>query len=84
MKKYSTSILALVLLAGAIMLAGSFPSRLACEAQAASSVYHGNRNSHIFHQPACRYFNCKNCTVVFSSREQALNAGFRPCKICKP
>ena len=54
------------------------------EAQAASIVYHGNRKSHIFHQPRCRYYNCKNCVVEFTSRQQALAAGFRPCKICKP
>ncbi|MCJ2165949.1 MULTISPECIES: Ada metal-binding domain-containing protein [unclassified Pseudodesulfovibrio] len=72
------------MLAGAIVAAGSFPLRLPGEAQAASTVYHGNRNSYIFHQPACRYYNCKNCSVVFTSRQEALGAGFRPCKICKP
>lgn len=46
--------------------------------------YHGNRNSHVFHQSSCRVFNCKNCTVVFETREQAIKNGFRPCGICKP
>jgi methylphosphotriester-DNA--protein-cysteine methyltransferase len=54
------------------------------DARAASITYHGNKRSHIFHQPGCRYYNCKNCVVVFTTREKALAAGFRPCKICKP
>jgi len=47
-------------------------------------VYHGNVSSKIFHRPSCRYYNCKNCTAVFNTREEAINAGYRPCKICKP
>jgi hypothetical protein len=50
----------------------------------AAAEYHGNRNSHIFHRPGCRYYNCKNCVVYFATRQAALKAGFRPCKICKP
>ena len=55
-------------------------------AKQASQVgkYHGNVKSKIFHRPTCRYFNCKNCTAVFESREAAIEAGFRPCKICAP
>jgi micrococcal nuclease len=47
-------------------------------------VYHGNVRSKIFHKPSCRYYNCKNCTREFTSREEAVAAGFRPCGICKP
>ena len=47
-------------------------------------IYHGNRKSKVFHKPGCRYYNCKNCTVTFRSRQTALNAGYRPCRICKP
>lgn len=46
--------------------------------------YHGNVRSHIFHGPSCRYYSCKNCTRVFKTREAAIAAGYRPCKICKP
>ncbi|WP_419785620.1 Ada metal-binding domain-containing protein [Pseudodesulfovibrio sp.] len=77
---------ALLLLA--LILAGTATdlARLApvSEASAAVFLYHGNRNSHVFHRPGCRYYNCKNCIVDFSSREEALEAGYRPCKICKP
>ncbi|MHC1743950.1 MAG: thermonuclease family protein [Syntrophobacteraceae bacterium] len=49
-----------------------------------SVVYHGNRSSHIFHRPGCRYYDCGNCTAEFKSREEAIAAGYRQCKVCKP
>lgn len=47
-------------------------------------VYHGNRRSHVFHAPWCRYYHCKNCTAVFHSREKAIAAGYRPGGHCRP
>ncbi len=47
-------------------------------------VYHGNRRSRVFHAPWCRYYNCKNCTVVFRSREEAARAGYKPGGHCNP
>jgi hypothetical protein len=47
-------------------------------------LYHGNKSSMVFHKPICRFYNCKNCTAVFSSRQAAIDAGYRPCGICKP
>ena len=67
----------LPILAGLLLL-------LATVAAAAQTVYHGNTRTGIFHQQTCRYFNCKQCSAVFNSREAALQAGFRPCKVCKP
>ena len=46
--------------------------------------YHGNVKSHSFHRPGYRHYNCKNCTVVFESRREAIEAGYRLCGICKP
>jgi len=46
--------------------------------------YHGNSISHTFHRPGCRYYNCKNCTVEFENRNDAISAGYRPCNLCKP
>jgi endonuclease YncB( thermonuclease family) len=46
--------------------------------------YHGNTSSHVFHKKSCKHFNCKNCTEVFSSREAAIKAGYRPCGGCRP
>ena len=43
---------------------------------------HGNAKSYIYHNSSCRYYNCKNCVVIFSSRKEAEAAGFRACKVC--
>jgi hypothetical protein len=51
---------------------------------AGQTVYHGNEKSLAFHQPGCRYYDCPDCTASFNSREQALEAGYEPCKVCKP
>lgn len=48
----------------------------------AGGELHGNANSGIFHNSSCRYYNCKNCYVVFQSRAEAMKAGYRPCKVC--
>ncbi|MBN1253945.1 MAG: DUF4124 domain-containing protein [Deltaproteobacteria bacterium] len=47
-------------------------------------VYHGNIKTHVFHQPGCQHYHCKDCIVKFSSREAAIRAGYRPCEICNP
>ncbi len=51
---------------------------------ATGTTYQGNRKSHVFHAPHCRYYGCKNCTAVFQSKEEAVKAGYRPCKQCNP
>ncbi len=48
------------------------------------SSYHGNTTSKVFHSSNCRHFNCKNCTAVFNSRNEAINTGYRACKGCMP
>ncbi len=49
-----------------------------------AATYHGNTKSKIFHSSGCRYYNCKACTAVFRSRQAAIDAGYRPCKKCRP
>ena len=49
---------------------------------AGSAEYHGNRNSHAFHAPGCRDYNCKNCTVNFPSVQAAIAAGYHPHRDC--
>ena len=51
---------------------------------AARGPYHGNVDSKVFHRPGCRYYNCKNCTKVFKTRDAAIRAGYRPGGHCKP
>lgn len=47
-------------------------------------TYHGNVKSRIFHSPSCKFYGCAACTAVFTSREAAVAAGYRPCKVCNP
>jgi len=49
-----------------------------------NGVYHGNVSSGIFHKPGCRGYNCINCNALFSTRNKALAAGYRPCGFCRP
>ena len=46
--------------------------------------YHGNIKSHKFHRPGCKHYNCRNCNVIFNSREDAINLGYTGCGLCKP
>lgn len=54
--------------------------------QKAYEFYIGNKQSKIFHYPECssaKRMSDEN-KVFFNSREEASNAGFKPCKRCKP
>ncbi|SFE00872.1 micrococcal nuclease [Thermoanaerobacter thermohydrosulfuricus] len=48
--------------------------------------YIGNRNSKIFHRPDCQWAKkiAPQNKVIFESREEAIKAGYRPCKVCRP
>jgi competence protein ComEC len=46
--------------------------------------YIGNRNSHIFHRPSCHSLPAEKNRIYFKTREEAVAAGYRPCKRCKP
>lgn len=47
-------------------------------------VYKGNASTNIFHKPGCRYYDEELCNAEFDSREEAIEAGFKPCEVCKP
>lgn len=46
--------------------------------------YIGNKNSLKFHLPTCPNLPATSNQVYFDSREDAVNAGFSPCGVCKP
>ena len=56
------------------------------QAEVAEYAYVASVNSEVFHQPNCRYAQRikQNNLVGFKSREDAVNSGRRPCKVCKP
>ncbi len=49
-----------------------------------SGKYIGNKNSKKLHLPSCRSLPAPKNRVFFNSREEAINSGYVPCKICKP
>jgi micrococcal nuclease len=51
-----------------------------------SDHYLANRRSHVFHRPGCTYGRQTGYAnrVRFDSRAGALEAGFSPCRRCKP
>lgn len=63
---------------------GSMPQRFAALDATTGGSFSGNVKSGVFHRSSCKHFNCKNCTKSFSSRQQALDAGYKPCGTCKP
>ncbi len=50
----------------------------------ADKVYVGNKNSKVFHRPDCPSARRLKSKVYFDSREEAIEAGYRPCKRCNP
>ncbi|MBQ3434615.1 MAG: nuclease [Selenomonadaceae bacterium] len=73
MKKFIAAIVA------GVVLTASFATVLA-------SSYVGNANSRKFHFANCSTLKKMNPAnrVDFNSRDEAINAGYIPCKRCKP
>jgi len=46
--------------------------------------YIGNRNSKKFHLPSCSTLPAEQNRVYFKTREEAISAGYVPCKRCNP
>ncbi|MBU1566858.1 MAG: thermonuclease family protein [Proteobacteria bacterium] len=63
----------------AVIPAGSVGSS---STTSATAVYHGNTRSHVFHGPSCKDYNCKNCTVILGSVNEAVGAGYRKHSRC--
>ena len=50
----------------------------------ATPTLHGNTSSHVFHNPDCKFSKSKKCTASFSTREEAIRDGYKPCGACNP
>ncbi len=50
----------------------------------AGEQYIGNKNSKKFHLPSCRSLPEEKNRVYFDSRQEAIDAGYVPCKNCDP
>jgi len=51
-----------------------------------SGEFYGSSHSHKYHYPGCRWARKikPSNLVIFTSPEQAVKAGYKPCKICAP
>ncbi len=51
-----------------------------------STQYIGNKNSHVFHNPSCNSAKSmkESNKIVFDSREEAVERGYKPCSRCNP
>lgn len=50
----------------------------------AQRQYIGNRNTKKFHLPSCHTLPAEKNRVYFSSRDEAVDQGYVPCKNCDP
>ena len=48
------------------------------------SKFIGNTGTLVFHSSGCKYSKSKKCTAVFTTSEEAIQAGYKPCGTCKP
>ena len=49
-----------------------------------SDTYIGNLKSHVFHRSDCASLPAEKNRILFDSREQAIDYGYRPCGSCNP
>lgn len=51
-----------------------------------ATTYVGSVNSNKFHYTYCRYADriYESNKIYFSSRDEAINSGYIPCKVCCP
>lgn len=47
-----------------------------------SNTVQGNVKSMIYHLPWCDFYDCANCTALFTNAEEAEQAGYSPCRFC--
>lgn len=61
-------------------------SSLVAASENQSSSYIGNSNSMKFHYTTCTWVGKMNPAnkVPFATRDEAISAGYVPCKVCKP
>ena len=71
----------LLLLMSILMLVGMMASSVAL-----GSSYIGNSHSYKFHYASCRWVQKMSDSnkVYFESRDEAIDAGYVPCKVCRP
>lgn len=49
-----------------------------------TAQFMGNTETLVFHSIACNFAKGKKCTQKFTSKDEALEQGYKPCKVCAP
>ncbi len=49
-----------------------------------TAQFMGNTETLVFHSIACNFSKGKKCTKEFTSKDEALEQGYKPCKVCSP
>jgi len=49
-----------------------------------STQFKGNAETLVFHSIDCKFSQGKKCTTEFATREEAMEQGYKPCKVCAP
>ncbi len=84
MHRHALAALVICLLIGAALVSQDRPVAPKPSKPPAEAAYRGNTETHKFHKQSCRHFKCRNCTARFATREEAIEAGYRPCGTCEP
>ena len=71
---------------GIIIEASKEQTKPNLDVEAAEYNYIGSKSSEVFHRSDCRWAQniSQENIIVYSSREEAIKAGKRPCKTCNP
>jgi len=56
----------------------------AAPALSGETVYIGNLRTKVFHRPSCANLPSDKNRVTFSTRDEAIRKGYRPCRNCNP
>jgi hypothetical protein len=77
--KYAVRLIFILLVIGWLLA-------VACLSMGRNEVpaYIGNVRSYVFHRQTCRHLPTARNRTYFDTRAQAINAGYRPCRNCKP
>lgn len=60
------------------------PAPEEAEPASADVQFKGNIETLVFHSVTCNFASGKNCSMDFTTKEEAETQGYKPCKICMP
>ena len=77
-------VVAFVVAAVSLSMSGGVATKSAGTHVANPRTCIGNVRTYVFHRQSCHYLPDPMNRFCFESRHQAIDAGYRPCRKCKP